>query len=1029
MVGQPVLQQSGKLTMLAPNLVEGRELWAPQGIAVDNSASPPILYVADFLNNRVLAWKNANGFQKGDPADLVIGQRDKYSTGPKGPGTDLSMGLTQPTGIVVDSSGNLYVADTGNSRIVRYPAPFRQTTNPLVMDLIIGQKDLTGRSPNQGNQTPSETTLSLQGQYVGMTFDSAGNLWVSDANNNRVLRYPAAELAAGAANDPAADLVLGQPDFVSTALPKDFNNISKNALFQPGGLAFSPQGELFVVDSRNRVLVYAGQPFTSGQNAARIMGVIVQQSGAPPIQTNEQVLGSVTSTGTLNPPLDVFFVGNNPFVVDTGNSRIVEYDPFKAWPTESATLFSPSAIKVFGQPDFKIASNQPNQSAPGQSRPPTDNTFSHPSAAVLAGSDLLVVDSGNNRVVAIPQFATVAAQAAAAPPFHATRLLGQVDFQYKSINLVEGREFFLSDRLFGGSDVGGTVAVDTASATPHLYVADVFNNRILGFKDARSVTPGQKADLVIGQPDLFSTVINYSANANSPSGNPQSYNDTGLFSPNGVAVDSAGNLWVADTGNGRVLRFPKPFDQPQTTLEKPDLVLGKPFLVGLNNCDASQQNMCAPYGLAFSAQGDLVVSDVALNRILWYRKPTGADFTSGQSAENVIGQNDFASTAATQLNTPHAIALDANNRVYVADTGNNRIVIYANLPPAGVPATVSLALKGDAGGQAFNKPFGVTVDPVTEEVWVADTANSRVVRFPDFDSLTVNPVSNLTLTGGAYPPPLSIALDAFGNPIVADEANRVVFYYRLIGQSIGNCATCSGNAANYFYRFSPGMLATIKPSTNSLFGSATATNDKLPVPTALGDVEVLVGGVAAPLLYVSPAQINLQIPSATPVGAPVEFDVIKVSTGQILATGLFQMEQYSPGLFSSDATGTGQLAVVNQDGTINGSSHPAKAGSTISLYGTGEGPVPGAPPDGQPAQGIINTPLAPVVFINATQSTVTFSGLAPGFVGLWQINVVVPSNVPPGNVNVVVAMGGAISTQYPLLSGSPLTTSIAVAPQ
>src|ERR1700676_2125684 len=84
-VGQPALQGTGVLTMTAPNLVEGRELWFPESLAVDSSVTPPILYVADTLNNRVLGWKNASAFQKGDYADLVIGQRDKFSTNGKGP--------------------------------------------------------------------------------------------------------------------------------------------------------------------------------------------------------------------------------------------------------------------------------------------------------------------------------------------------------------------------------------------------------------------------------------------------------------------------------------------------------------------------------------------------------------------------------------------------------------------------------------------------------------------------------------------------------------------------------------------------------------------------------------------------------------------------------------------------------------------------------------------------------------------------------------------------------------------------------
>src|SRR4029077_954826 len=124
---------------------------------------------------------------------------------------------------------------------------------------------------------------NLANQSIGLAIDSSGNLWVSDGLNNRVLRYPASALGAQPSNDPAADLVLGQPDFVTTALPKDFAITSKGTLNQPGALAFSPSGLLFVADSATpgRVLVYP-PPFSSGQSAARIMGVIVVATGAQP---------------------------------------------------------------------------------------------------------------------------------------------------------------------------------------------------------------------------------------------------------------------------------------------------------------------------------------------------------------------------------------------------------------------------------------------------------------------------------------------------------------------------------------------------------------------------------------------------------------------------------------------------------------------------------------------------------------------------------------------------------------------------
>ena len=107
--------------------MEGREFYAPQSVALDTSGSTPILYVSDTDNNRVLAWKDANGFQSGQKADLQIGQPDLLTTFPGGPGTAYSTGLFRPTGIAVDPSGNLYVADSGNNRVLRYPSPPHRT--------------------------------------------------------------------------------------------------------------------------------------------------------------------------------------------------------------------------------------------------------------------------------------------------------------------------------------------------------------------------------------------------------------------------------------------------------------------------------------------------------------------------------------------------------------------------------------------------------------------------------------------------------------------------------------------------------------------------------------------------------------------------------------------------------------------------------------------------------------------------------------------------------------------------------------
>ena len=173
----------------------------------------------------------------------------------------------------------------------------------------------------------------------------------------------------------------------------------------------------------------------------------------------------------------------------------------------------------------------------------------------------------------------------------------------------------------------------------------------------------------------------------------------------------------------------------------------------------------------------------------------------------------------------------------------------------------------------------------------------------------------------------------------------------------------------------------------------------------------------------------IEVPSATPVGVVQEVQVDKVSTGQVLASWLFRIDAESPGLFTVDGSGSGQIAAVNEDGSLNNGAHPAKAGSVVTLYATGQGLLNTMPGDGQAGQGIVTTSDTPQVFINSgfvPQEDVLFSGLAPGFAGLWQINVKIPGNVPPADVIVFISYGGINSILDP--NGIRRTTTIRTSP-
>jgi uncharacterized protein (TIGR03437 family) len=962
-VGQP------QLTLLtsAPNLVEGREFNAPQGVAADTSVTPPILYVVDTGNNRVLAWRNAAGFANGAFADLVIGQSSKYATAAWGPGTSVSTGLNSPTGAAVDGKGNLYVVDSGNNRILRYPKPFDQPADALLPDMVAGQKTFSASSSNQGLALPTAKTLSLNlgGSNVyrsGLAFDKDGNLYASDPGNHRVLRYPAALLDLGS-NEPAADVVLGQSTFDSkTAQIPTGDRNTKTGLATPSGLALDQTGRLFVCDLLNRVLVYL-PPFTNGKSAARVMGVAPQASGQPyPI--NDTSLGAVSGSSYL-PPEGVFTIGNLSFVIDTYNSRILRFPSYDTWPAETSTVISPAASGVIAQVDYG------SRSANRGLTEPAAFTLAGPIAGVFAGGMLFVADPGNHRVLVYSD----PSSSSDLPSFGAQRVLGQDGFRFNAVNLIEGREFRFNS--------AGAIAVDSSSDPPRLYVADTGNHRILAFKDARKVRPGQKADLVIGQGSDDSrfqrALVNY------PSGEPTTPNQSGLNAPIGIAVDAEGNLWVADYGNGRVLRFPRPFDKQQ---QAADIVLGQTsFFSQLT--DATIRTMFRPFGLAFSNDGHLAVSDLAHNRILLFQRDATTGFQNGQSAWKIYGQNDStgstSGSAATKLNAPRGIAIDAGDRLYASDTSNGRVSIFGPIyqqPQYGAAAADSI--------KNLSSPQGVHVSRLTGAIWIVEPGSTQARRWPDYDKLLTSGYASNAFVYAAYP--TAVTMDGFGNLLVAESTNRVDFFFPWLSVT---------NAASYRTRVTPGMIASLWPAGNS-YGDQTKNfnelENPLPLPTTLADLQVLVGDSPAPLFFVSPGQINFQVPSTISDSGIVEVQVVRPSKDQILGAATVGVEMASPGMFTNDGSGGGQIAALNQDNSRNSSSIPAQKNQVIQLFGTGPGLVPNSPADGTLVSGLVPTDIKPQVWMESSYvapENVEYSGLAPGLVGVWQINVKIPDKLAP----------------------------------
>lgn len=194
------------------------------------------------------------------------------------------------------------------------------------------------------------------------------------------------------------------------------------------------------------------------------------------------------------------------------------------------------------------------------------------------------------------------------------------------------------------------------------------------------------------------------------------------------------------------------------------------------------------------------------------------------------------------------------------------------------------------------------------------------------------------------------------------------------------------------------------------FANVAATEARsLPLPTSLGGVSITVAGVPAPINFVGPLQVNFVIPYQT---APGLHQVVVTGPGGTV-NGTVRVINAAPGVFQLDTATPPQGAVLNQDNSVNAQNRPAIRGQVIQVFATGHSTLSGTIANGAagPTPAIATQGL-PQVFIGGVECTVEFSGLAPGFAALWQINVRIPQlSFLSGKLPVQVFMNGVDSNE------------------
>jgi uncharacterized protein (TIGR03437 family) len=196
-------------------------------------------------------------------------------------------------------------------------------------------------------------------------------------------------------------------------------------------------------------------------------------------------------------------------------------------------------------------------------------------------------------------------------------------------------------------------------------------------------------------------------------------------------------------------------------------------------------------------------------------------------------------------------------------------------------------------------------------------------------------------------------------------------------------------------------------SIASLFGvnlaSQSASATSFPLPLTLGGASVTINGIPAPLFYASPLQINFFVPYEL-AGQTTATIVVSTANGLAEITGV-PITSASPGLFLTDAAG--DPAVIHSNGQPVSVASPATGGEAVEIFATGLGPVTNTPADNAaaPTDPLAKDTITPRVTIGGVDAEVQFAGLAPGFAGLNQLNVVVPKGLPPGPTTLTIAVG------------------------
>jgi sugar lactone lactonase YvrE len=609
-------------------------------------------------------------------------------------GPAIAAQFNNPQGIAIDQLGNVYVADTGNS-VIRVITPNGNIN--LFAGNVVNGSPVPGWTGDGGSPIGAELDLP-----AGMAVDSSGNLYIADSANNAVR-----EITVGGTIMTIAGLGPTAPGFSGDTTAAVGANLNG-----PLDVAVDSKGNVYIADTNNanvRLITASTGIITSFAGSTAIV------SGAVQLNYGYSGDGAAADLAELAGPAGVALdSAGNLYIATYADNRIRK------------VVISTGIISTFaGNSGYGFQ---------GDGGPALNAQLSSPRGiATDSAGNLYLADRWNNRIrkIAGANITTIAGN-------------GQGNF---------GGDGSIATSAQLSYPAG--VAVDS---TGNLYIADLLNNRV------RMVTPN-------------GVISTYAGNGLPGfSGDGGAATSAQLNQPSGLAIDSAGNLYIADSNNSAVRMV-----NPQGIISTIAGTGGTEGYSGDGGA-ATKATLLAPVGLAVDAQKNLYIADY----YGWIRKVTAS--TGVITTLAGIGSNGYSGdggpATSAQFYNPLAVAVDTAGNVYVADSNNGAVRMISNGIITTIAGSGILSYTGDGGPAAlaqFSAINGIAVD-AQGNIYVADTSNDAIRLFPlggTVSTIAGNGTQGYTGDGGTSTVaelnnPQGLAVTSSGNVYFSDTGNNSV---------------------------------------------------------------------------------------------------------------------------------------------------------------------------------------------------------------------------------------------------------------